>query len=67
MFVADAVIQSARRRYGDGRNRLTAVSNELQQVQNVMVQNIEDVIHRGEALNSTFSSVFLMLKVLREN
>jgi vesicle transport protein SEC22 len=54
---ADSYIQTARRRYAAGgggaaRYNLSAVNNELQDVQRVMVQNIEDVIHRGEALNS---------------
>lgn len=31
---------------------MTAVSSELQDVARIMVSNIEDVIHRGEALNS---------------
>jgi len=35
-----------------GRNAFAAVSNELQDVTRIMVSNIEDVIHRGEALNS---------------
>ncbi|KAK6019858.1 hypothetical protein COOONC_02934 [Cooperia oncophora] len=30
---------------------MSAVSNELQDVARIMVSNIEDVIHRGEALN----------------
>lgn len=33
---------------------MSAVSSELQDVTRIMVSNIEDVIHRGEALNSTF-------------
>lgn len=37
-----------------GRNAFAAVSNELQDVTRIMVSNIEDVIHRGEALNSLF-------------
>ncbi|VDM31476.1 unnamed protein product [Toxocara canis] len=30
---------------------MSAVSNELHDVARIMVSNIEDVIHRGEALN----------------
>jgi hypothetical protein len=37
-----------------GRNAFAAVNNELQDVTRIMVSNIEDVIHRGEALNSFF-------------
>ncbi|PAV73224.1 hypothetical protein WR25_14313 [Diploscapter pachys] len=48
----DPYIQQAKRKYAD-RNRyaMSAVSNELQDVARIMVSNIEDVIHRGEALN----------------
>ncbi|KRX38167.1 Vesicle-trafficking protein SEC22b [Trichinella nativa] len=49
----DSVIQNVKRKYVDYRNRhhLSAVHTELQDVQRIMVQNIEEVIHRGEALN----------------
>ena len=30
---------------------MTEVSSELQDVTRIMINNIEDVIHRGEALN----------------
>ncbi|CAD5234611.1 UNVERIFIED_CONTAM: Vesicle-trafficking protein SEC22b-A, partial [Eudyptes robustus] len=48
----DTYIQQAKRKYGD-RNRfaMSTVSSELQDVTRIMVSNIEDVIHRGEALN----------------
>ncbi|KJH48271.1 glutathione-disulfide reductase [Dictyocaulus viviparus] len=48
----DQYIQQAKKRYID-RNRyaMSAVSSELQDVARIMVSNIEDVIHRGEALN----------------
>uniref|UniRef100_A0A914RHD5 Uncharacterized protein n=1 Tax=Parascaris equorum TaxID=6256 RepID=A0A914RHD5_PAREQ len=42
----------AKRKYADkSRHAMSAVSNELQDVARIMVSNIEDVIHRGEALN----------------
>lgn len=34
------------------RSHLTNINSELQDVQRIMVQNIEDVIHRGESLTS---------------
>jgi len=48
----DSYIQQVRRNYTD-RNSfgISAVSNELRDVTRIMVSNIEDVIHRGEALN----------------
>ena len=53
----DQYIQGAKRKYTD-RNRyaMQAVNNELHDVTRIMVSNIEDVIHRGEALNSTCST-----------
>ncbi|CAD6189162.1 unnamed protein product [Caenorhabditis auriculariae] len=48
----DKYIQQAKRKYADnGRFSMDAVSNELQDVTRIMFSNIEDVIHRGEALN----------------
>lgn len=54
VFFADAQIQAAKRKYQNvsGRHNLSNIHTELQDVQRVMVKNIEDVIHRGEALNS---------------
>ncbi|KAI3415786.1 hypothetical protein GPALN_005370 [Globodera pallida] len=48
----DSYIQNTKRKHLDkGRNAMAAVNNELQDVTRIMVSNIEDVIHRGEALN----------------
>lgn len=48
----DQYIQQAKRKYADrSRHAMSAVSTELQDVARIMVSNIEDVIHRGEALN----------------
>ncbi|CAB3399226.1 unnamed protein product [Caenorhabditis bovis] len=48
----DKYIQQAKQKYGDtNRYTMNAVSSELQDVTRIMVTNIEDVIHRGEALN----------------
>lgn len=56
LCLSDSYIQQVRRNYTD-RNAygMSAVSNELRDVTRIMVSNIEDVIHRGEALNSEFS------------
>lgn len=58
-FIVDSYIQGAKRKYLDSRARhnLSNVHTELQDVQRIMVQNIEDVIHRGEALTSQWYSV----------
>lgn len=34
------------------RKNLSNINTELQDVQRIMVQNIDDVLQRGEALNS---------------
>ncbi|CAI2355535.1 unnamed protein product [Caenorhabditis sp. 36 PRJEB53466] len=48
----DKYIQQAKMRFQDtNKFAINAVSNELQDVTRIMVTNIEDVIHRGEALN----------------
>lgn len=48
----DGYIQNAKRKHLDkSRNSIAAVNSELQDVTRIMVSNIEDVIHRGEALN----------------
>uniref|UniRef100_A0A0N4Z0M5 Vesicle-trafficking protein SEC22b n=1 Tax=Parastrongyloides trichosuri TaxID=131310 RepID=A0A0N4Z0M5_PARTI len=48
----DTYIQQAKRKYTDkNRFAMSAVSNELQDVQRIMFSNIEDMLHRSEALN----------------
>uniref|UniRef100_A0A0K0FL70 Vesicle-trafficking protein SEC22b n=2 Tax=Strongyloides TaxID=6247 RepID=A0A0K0FL70_STRVS len=48
----DTYIQQAKRKYADkNRFAMSAVSNELQDVQRIMFSNIEDMLHRSEALN----------------
>ena len=55
IFTIDSYIQTAKKKHTDkGRSAIAAVNNELQDVTRIMVSNIEDVIHRGEALNSKF-------------
>uniref|UniRef100_A0A8R1DVR3 Uncharacterized protein n=1 Tax=Caenorhabditis japonica TaxID=281687 RepID=A0A8R1DVR3_CAEJA len=48
----DKYIQQSKIKHNDSsKYTMNAVSNELQDVTRIMVTNIEDVIHRGEALN----------------
>ena len=46
--------------YTDSRSpkQLSKINNELADVQRIMVQNIEDVIQRGENLSGTFVDCF---------
>ncbi|XP_064649904.1 vesicle-trafficking protein SEC22b-like [Lineus longissimus] len=49
----DTYMQKAKKSYLDSRARrnLTSINTELQDVQRIMVQNIDDVLQRGEALS----------------
>lgn len=54
-YITDTYIQQAKRKFTDkNRYAMSQVNNELKDVQRIMVSNIEDVIHRGEALNSKY-------------
>lgn len=55
LLLADTYIQKAKKTYTDSRTRrnLTNINSELQDVQKLMVQNIDDVLQRGEALTGT--------------
>jgi len=50
----DTYIQKAKKSYMDSRARrnLSHLNTELQDVQRIMVQNIDDVLQRGEALSA---------------
>jgi len=50
---ADTYIKKAMRIYLDsrGRRNLSALNNELHDVQRIMVQNIDDVLQRGTVLS----------------
>jgi len=50
----DNYIQKTKKNYTDSRARrnLGAINTELQDVQRIMVQNIDDVLQRGEALST---------------
>lgn len=61
----DTYIQSARKKLNAARSRrnINAISNDLQDVQRIMVQNIGDVLQRGAAisdLDSKASNLSLM-------
>lgn len=49
----DTYIQKEKRSFMDARARrnLSQLNNELHDVQKIMVQNIEDVLHRGVAIS----------------
>lgn len=51
--ISDTFIQKARKNYQDSRTRrnLNRLNDELQDVQRIMVQNIDDVLQRGEQLS----------------
>eukprot|EP00112_Aurelia_sp_Birch-Aquarium-sp1_P003257 Seg1363.7 transcript_id=Seg1363.7/GoldUCD/mRNA.D3Y31 product="Vesicle-trafficking protein SEC22b" protein_id=Seg1363.7/GoldUCD/D3Y31 len=49
----DTYIQKSRKNFMDSRNRrnLSRINDELQDVQRIMMQNIDDVLQRGEQLS----------------
>ena len=52
--VADIYLQKARKNYQDSRgsrNKLAQINSELRDVHVITIQNIEDVLQRGEALS----------------
>lgn len=52
----DTYIQKARKNYQDSRTRrnLNRLNDELHDVQRIMVQNIDDVLQRGEQISGNF-------------
>ena len=54
-------MQKQRKSYMDSRARrnLSNINTELQDVQRIMVQNIDDVLQRGEALSGWLLDFFL--------
>ena len=51
--ISDTYIQKVRKNYMDSRARknLSSINTELQDVQRIMVQNIDDVLQRGDSLS----------------
>ena len=54
--VLDTYMQKAKKSYVDSRTRrnISNINTELQDVQRIMVQNIDDVLQRGQALSGMF-------------
>lgn len=52
-MITDNTIQAAKKKFSAARTRrnINQLSNELQDVQRIMVQNIGDVLQRGGAIN----------------
>ena len=53
LFSLDNYIQKSRKNFMDSRSRrnMNRLNDELQDVQKVMVQNIDDLLQRGETLS----------------
>lgn len=60
-FFPDNYIQKAKKNYTDSRTsrNLNQLNVELQDVQRIMVQNIDDVLQRGESLSSETNQYYL--------
>ena len=52
-FYLDTYIQKSRKNFMDSRNRrnLSRINDELYDVQRIMMQNIDDILQRGEQLS----------------
>ena len=51
----DTQIQKTKKQYLDTRkSNMTKINSELQEVHKIMVQNIEDVLQRGDALTGKY-------------
>ena len=52
-------MQKVKKNFADGRNsrnrNLNRLNDELQGVQKIMIQNIDDVLQRGENLSGLFT------------
>ena len=71
-LATDTYIQKARKNYQDSRARrnLNRLNDELHDVQRIMVQNIDDVLQRGEQISGNSVPCNLLhssqLKLLRK-
>ena len=58
-FTVDTYMQKAKKNFSDARNtrnrNLNRLNDELQGVQRIMMQNIDDVLQRGENLSGNTS------------
>ena len=61
----DKEIQRTKKEYIDSASstrmnaNMNKLKSELQEIQNIMVQNIDDVLSRGDALQCNFSFKFI--------
>ena len=67
-YLSDTYMQKAKKSYMDSRARrnISNINTELQDVQRIMVQNIDDVLQRGEALSgqcSTFPNCWCSISI----
>ena len=57
----DTYMQKAKKNFADARNsrnrNLNRLNDELQGVQQIMIQNIDDVLQRGENLSGMFKFI----------
>lgn len=62
-IIIDTYIQKAKKNYQDSRTRrtLNRINDELVDVQRVMVQNIDDVLQRGEQLSGKQNIFYSLL------
>ena len=58
-IILDTYIQKVRKNYMDSRARknLSSINSELQDVQRIMVQNIDDVLQRGDSLSGLLKKI----------
>ena len=58
VYYTDTYMQKCKKNYVDSRSRrnLSTINTELQDVQRIMVQNIDDVLMRGEQLTSMYTT-----------
>lgn len=59
LLLIDTQIQKIKKQYLDTRkSNMNKLSSELQEVHKIMVQNIEDVLQRGDALACKYFDFF---------
>lgn len=63
-FFLDNYMQKAKKTFADGRSgrnrNLNRINDELQDVQKIMIQNIDDVLQRGENLSGKIFLFFIL-------
>ncbi|ETV66542.1 hypothetical protein H257_16985 [Aphanomyces astaci] len=63
----DKYIQKKRKEYTDpsSSQNMSKLNNDLADIHNVMRQNIQEVLNRGEAIDRTPSSIFVLITLLK--